>query len=148
MTLNIDGMHATSYNDKSGAHGTFASLQDLAQTASKQARLGREEVDVVSTSLPIPAAGTSQVDAQIRASVAAAGFHTTGASAQLESGSADQTDVLNPSGRGAVGAPSGDSSKATTFISADKHMPPNPGLLTSILGDYGSDSDENDQRAT
>ena len=121
----------------------FALLQDLTQTASKQARLGREEADVVSTSLPIPAAGTSQVDAQIRASVAAVGLDATAAGAQPDSTTADQSDVQHPSGRDAV-YPLG-SSRTEVSISPEKQT---QGLLTSFLGDYGSDSDDSNEQAT
>ena len=113
----------------------------VAQAASKQARLGREEFDVVSTSLPVSTGGKSQVDAEIRASVAAAERHTTAAAAQLEPASADQPDAKNPSGK-APTDPSGDSSRATASLPVDKHVVQNSGLLTSFLGDYGSDSDD------
>lgn len=113
----------------------------VAQAASKQARLGREEIDVVSTSLPVTTTGKSQVDAQIRASVAAAERHTTAAAAQLECTSGAQPDVQDLSGRG-VTDPSGDSSRVTASI--DKHVVQNSGLLTSFLGAYGSDSDDSD----
>lgn len=118
---------------------SFPSLQDLAQTASKQARLEREEVDVVSTSLPISAAGTSQLDARKRASVAMAGFDATAAGAEPEFASADQSDIRRPSGRSAVDQ-SADSSRVKLSIPPDKQQ--NQSLLNSFLGDYGSDSDE------
>ncbi|KAL3151358.1 hypothetical protein ABBQ38_013190 [Trebouxia sp. C0009 RCD-2024] len=118
-----------------------ASDEEAQQAASKQARLGREEIDVVSTSLPVTTTGKSQVDAQIRASVAAAERHTTAAAAQLECTSGAQPDVQDLSGRG-VTDPSGDSSRVTASI--DKHVVQNSGLLTSFLGAYGSDSDDSD----
>lgn len=110
------------------------------QTASKQARLEREEADVVSTSLPTHPAATSQVDAQIRASVAAAGgLDATDAGAQPGPTSADQPDVHLPPGRGAEDQ-FGDSSKTQLLNSTFKQ---NQGVLTSFLGDYGSGSDDN-----
>lgn len=123
-----------------GKHlASHASLQDGVQTASKQARLEREEVDVVSTSLPTLPAGTSQVDAQIRASVAAVGgLDATDAGAQPGPTSADQPDVQPPPGRGAED-PLGDSSKAKLLNATDNQT---HGALTSFLGDYGSDSDD------
>lgn len=122
----------------------LALLQGLVQTASKQARLGREEADVLTTSLPIPAAGTSQVDAQIRASIAAVGADATAPRAQPDSTACDQSDVQPPSGRGAVD-PLGDSNRAKLSVSLEKQ---NQGLLTSFLGDYGSDSDASNEQAT
>ena len=122
---------------------TFASLQDLAQTSIKQARLERGEVDVVSTSLPASAAGTSTVDAQIRASVVMASLDATAAGAQSEFASADQFDIQHPSGRSAIDTLP-DSSRAKILLSPDKQ---NQGLLTSFLGDYGSDSDGSNEQA-
>lgn len=132
-------------------------LLAVVQAASKEARLGREEFDVVSTSLPVLSRGASQIDAQITASVAAAGHHTTAAAAQpectsadepdIESTSADQSDVNKPSGRGATD-PLGESSRATASVCTDKHVAQNSGLLTSFLGDYGSDSDDSQGHAT
>lgn len=120
-------------------------MQDGVQTASKQARLEREEADVLSTSLPTPHAGTSQVDAQIRASVAAAGgLDATDAGAQPGPTSADQPNVQLPPGRGAED-PFGDSSKTKLFVSTHTQ---NQGALTSFLGDYGSDSDDSREHAT
>lgn len=111
------------------------------QAASKQARLEREELDMVSTSLPVSTMGMSQADDQIRASVAAAECHTTAAAAQLECTSGAQPDVQDPCSKG-VTDPSGDSSKVTASV--DKQVVQNSGLLTSFLGAYGSDSDESD----
>lgn len=140
--------HAGSWTYTCGLHikllASPALLQDVTQTASKQARLEREEVDVVSTSLPTPAVGTSRVDAQIRASIAQAGLDATTTGAQPDSPSADQSDVQHPSGRGTVDL-LGDSSKAKLSISPGKQ---NQGLLSSFLGDYGSDSDGSNEQAT
>ena len=119
---------------------SYASLQDGVQIASKQARLEREEADVVSTSLPTHPAATFQVDAQIRASVAAAGgLDATDAGAQPGPTSADQPDAQLPQERGAEDL-FGDSSMTKVLNSRHKQ---NQGALTSFLGDYGSDSDDN-----
>ncbi|KAL3160520.1 hypothetical protein ABBQ32_010824 [Trebouxia sp. C0010 RCD-2024] len=115
--------------------------EEAQQAASKQARLEREELDMVSTSLPVSTMGMSQADDQIRASVAAAECHTTAAAAQLECTSGAQPDVQDPCSKG-VTDPSGDSSKVTASV--DKQVVQNSGLLTSFLGAYGSDSDESD----
>ena len=114
-------------------------MPDGVQAASKQARLEREEADAVSTSLPTHP-GSSQLDAHIRASVAAAGgLDARHAGAQPGPTSAGQPDVQPSPGRGAEDL-FVDGSKTKLLNSTHKQ---NLGALTSFLCDYGSDSDDN-----
>lgn len=91
----------------------------------------------------------SHIDAQIRASVAAAGLHTNVHTTQLDPSSAVQSAVRDPSGIGAA-----DQSHATPGMSKTQASVPkekevqNGGLLTSFLGNYGSNSDDDSGSAS
>ena len=129
-------------------HSAHCFAQESALKAQKQARLGREEVDVVSTSLPAPSTGMSHLDVQIRASIAAAAPHSAEQTADTEA--ADQVHAGESSARSCAEQQqdmrAGGNSQLQ--VHTDQQRLPDKSPLTSFLGNYDSESGDESGSAT